>query len=158
MTQTASETQLALDAFVALLRAHGATTRDLSVRLQNEHGLTINDYEALLLLSRSEGERQRRVDLAEQLMLTASGITRLLEGLESAGYVDRAVCDTDRRVTYAVLTEAGRKKLEEASCSHVAAIREVLEERFDEAELEQLATLLARLGRPGDAACDVPRS
>src|SRR5919202_6277185 len=94
----------ALRAWTGLLRAHAASTRLLSASLQADHGLTINDYEALLLLSRAEGGRMRRVDLAQQLLLTASGVTRLLEGLERAGLVDRVTCDHDRRVAYAVLT------------------------------------------------------
>ena len=65
-------------------------------------------------LARSDEGRMRRVDLSEELLLTASGITRLLDGLEAAGYVDRAACASDRRVVYAVITDAGRDKLEEA--------------------------------------------
>jgi DNA-binding MarR family transcriptional regulator len=110
-----------------------------------EHGLTLRDYEALLRLGRAEDGRMRRVDLAEDLMLTASGVTRLLDGLEAAGYVERASCETDRRVVYAVITELGRDKLESASESHLAEVRAIFEERFGPAELEQLAELLKRL-------------
>jgi DNA-binding MarR family transcriptional regulator len=142
----------ALDTWVRLLRAHAATTRALSAELQVEHGLTINDYEALLLLSRAENGQMRRVDLAEGLLLTASGVTRLLDGLEGGGLVERAACPTDRRVTYAVLTDAGREKLEAASESHVSAIRALFEERFGDEELAELARLLGRL--PGAEAAD----
>ena len=88
-----------------LLRGHAATTRLLSAELQ-EHGLTINDYEALFLLSQAEGGRLKRVDLARRLVLTPSGVTRLLEGLEAAGLVERAACSADLRVVYAQLTDA----------------------------------------------------
>ena len=87
----------------------------------------------------------RRVDLAGLLLLTASGVTRLLDGLEAAGLVERASCASDRRVTYAVLTEAGRKKLHEASQSHMAGVRAFFEARYSGEELEQLAGLLGRL-------------
>ena len=87
----------------------------------------------------------RRVDLAEQLILTASGITRLLDGLEQEGWVDRAACASDRRVTYAVLTDDGLVKLREASKSHVADLRAFFEARYTNEELEQLAELLGRL-------------
>ena len=87
----------------------------------------------------------RRVDLADQLILTASGVTRLLDGLEQAGYVDREACASDRRVTYAVLTEAGLAKLREASKTHVADIRTFFESRFELEELDQLVALLDRL-------------
>lgn len=134
-----------------LLRGHASATRELSAQLVEEHGLTINDYECLLHLSRADEGRMRRVDLAEQLILTASGVTRLLEGLERAGFVERASCASDRRVTYAVLTAAGRAKLQEASESHLAGVHSFFEERFTSKELVQLATLLERLPQAGGA-------
>jgi DNA-binding MarR family transcriptional regulator len=146
-------------AWVALLRAHATTTRALSAELVAEHGLTINDYEALLRLARAEDKRMRRVDLAGALLLTASGVTRLLDGLERAGFVERATCASDRRVVYAVLTPAGRAKLREASGSHLAAVQALFEGRFDEEELSQLAELLGRLpgaGDPSDEDCAGP--
>jgi DNA-binding MarR family transcriptional regulator len=142
----------AVDAFVRLLRGHASTTRALSAELQAEFGLTINDYEALLRLSHAEDGRMRRIDLANELVLTASGVTRLLDGLERAGYVKKASCASDARVTYAVLTDAGRVRFEEASRAHVAAIRTLFEERFDEQELATLVRLLDRL--PGAAGAD----
>ena len=139
-------------AWVALLRAYAATTRALSAELVADHGLTINDYEALLRLARAEDQRMRRVDLASALLLTASGVTRLLDGLENAGLVERATCASDRRVVYAVLTEAGRAKLAEASESHLAAVRGLFEERFTDEDVAQLADLLGRLpGAEGKA-------
>jgi len=147
------QVQVAPQAWVALLRAHAATTRELSALLVAEHGLTINDFECLLRLSRAEEQRMRRVDLAGELLLTASGVTRLLDGLEAAGYVERASCASDRRVTYAVLTEAGLAKLREAADSHVGAVQTLFEERYDEDELGQLGALLARLpGAEGTAS------
>jgi DNA-binding MarR family transcriptional regulator len=142
----------ALDAWVRLLRGHASVTRSMSAQLVADHGLTINDYEALLHLSRAEEGRMRRVDLAERLILTASGVTRLLDGLERTGWVERASCASDRRVTYAVLTDAGRAKLQEASSSHIETVRDFFEARFSEAELDQLAGLLGRL--PDAAAAD----
>ena len=122
----------------------------MNTRLVADHGLTINQYEALLHLARAEDRRMRRVDLAERLVLTASGVTRMLDGLERAGYVDRDACASDRRVTYAVLTEAGLDKLRTASESHVADIRAYFESRFSARELEQLVALLDRLPQDGD--------
>ncbi len=134
-----------------LLRGHASVTRAISAQLVAEHGLTINDYEALLHLARAEDVRMRRVDLAERLILTASGVTRLLDGLEAGGLVERASCASDRRVTYAVLTETGRKKLREASKSHIADVREFFEKRYTDEELQQLARLLGRLPGAGEA-------
>src|SRR3954471_6261438 len=139
----------AVEVWGRLLRGHAGAARQLSAALQAEHGLTINDYEALLLLSRAEENALRRIDLASKLVLTASGVTRMLDGLEREGLVAKRTCDSDARVSYAVLTEAGREKLDRAACSHVAAIRELLEERYSCDELETLTELLSRL--PGAA-------
>src|SRR6476659_7002286 len=99
----------AVRAFTRLLRAHSSATR------LEEHGLTINDYEALLVLSRADGQRLKRVDISRQLLLTPSGITRLLEGLEAEGLVEREPCPSDLRITYAHLTETGTERLKAAS-------------------------------------------
>lgn len=143
----------AVAAFAALLRAHAAVTRQLSAELMAEHELTISDYEVLLRLANAPDRRLRRVDLAEEILLTASGVTRLLDGLERAGYVERGTCDTDRRVVYAVLTDEGLAKVRAAGASHVAQIEELYGGRFDAAELAGLEALLARLGGTGSASC-----
>jgi DNA-binding MarR family transcriptional regulator len=145
-----AQQSVALDAWVRLLRGHGAARRRLSAELQTEHGLTVSDYEALLALSHASDKLLRRVDLAERLQLTPSGVTRLLDGLQHCGLVEKATCSSDARVTYAVLTPAGRTRLEEASRSHIAGVRALFEERFTAEELETLAELLGRL--PGAAA------
>jgi len=141
---TSQASSSALDAWSGLLRAHAAVTRALSAGLLAEHGLSINDYEALLHL-RSEPLGMRRVDLAEKLLLTASGVTRLLEGLERSGYVEKRTCAADARVSYAALTDTGAELLERASCAHSGSVRALFEERFTSAELETLAELLGRL-------------
>ena len=109
-TQTTSP---ALEVFVRLVRAHAAVTRQLSAELQQEHGLTINAYEALLHLARAEDQPMRRVDLANSLLLTASGVTRLLDGLERSGLIARQVCPSDARASYSVLTDAGQGQAEQ---------------------------------------------
>jgi DNA-binding MarR family transcriptional regulator len=132
--------------FVGLVRAHVATTHLLSAGLETKHGLTLNDYEVLLHLAHAPDRMMRRVDLAQSVLLTPSGITRLLEGLERDGYVERAKCDTDARVTYARLTDAGHAKLKEASVSHLDEVRTHFAERFSPEELDALEELLTRLG------------
>lgn len=150
------QASLAVDTWVGLLRSHAWLTRQASAQLVSDHGLTINDYEALLHLSRADRCQMKRVDLAERLLLTASGVTRLLDGLERAGWVDKGTCESDARVTYAVLTDAGRTKLQDASRSHVAQIRELLEQRLSPAELETLSTLLSRLADSADGEACTP--
>ena len=117
-----------------------------------QHGLSANDFETLLHLSRAEHGAMRRIDLAEGLRLTPSGVTRLLDGLEVAGLTDRSSCSTDGRVTYAVITDAGRDLLALAACSHAAACEELIGSYLSPAELEELALLLGRL--PGVTAVD----
>ena len=112
----------------------------------------MNAYEALYLLSQAEGRRLKRVDLSRRLALTPSGVTRLLEGLEGAGLVERTTCPTDLRVAYAELTDAGAAKLEVASCGHVGSIRELFEQHFADSEIDELAELLGRF--PGVAGTD----
>ncbi len=142
-----------LDAWVGLLRAHAAVTRQFNRELIEGHGLTINDFEVLLHLRSADGGRLRRVDLAGRVLLTASGITRLLDGLEKSGLVCKASCSADARVTYAEITDAGRSILAGAEGSHMAAVRALFADRFSAEELESLSTLLHRLplAPPSDA-------
>jgi DNA-binding MarR family transcriptional regulator len=142
----------AVRAFAHLLRAQAVTTRLLSAELQSTHGLTLNDYEALVVLSSAPDQRLKRVDLAKRLLLTPSGVTRLLEGLERTGLVERATCPTDLRVTYAALTDSGRQRLDAASCGHVASIRSLLEAHLSGDEIVELTETLAKL--PGVAFDD----
>ncbi len=132
-------------AWLRFLRAHAALTRELSSRLEALHGLTLSDYDVLVQLYFAEGRRLRRIDLARSVLLTASGITRLLDGLEACGYVAKERCDSDARVTYAVLTKAGVKKVAAARESHLADIDELFGSRLEPKEREQLAELLGRL-------------
>jgi MarR family 2-MHQ and catechol resistance regulon transcriptional repressor len=138
--------------FARLLHAHGSLVRAIEARMLALHGLSANDFETLLHLSRAEHGAMRRIDLAEGLRLTPSGVTRLLDGLEVAGLTDRSSCSTDARVTYAVITDAGRDLLALAACSHAAACEELIGSHLSPAELEELALLLGRL--PGVAAVD----
>jgi DNA-binding MarR family transcriptional regulator len=144
-TLTGKTTPTELEPFVNFLRAHAAVVRELSSELVAAHGLTINDYEVLLRLSRAEGSRMRRVDLAQEVLLTPSGITRLLEGLERSGFVERVACKEDLRVSYAQLTTAGRAKLRAAGKTHIAGIHRLFLDRFDADERLVVGELLGRL-------------
>jgi DNA-binding MarR family transcriptional regulator len=130
---------------VNFLRAHAAVTRQLSARLEAAHGLTLSDFDVLVQLYYAPERALRRVDIARAVLLTASGITRLLDGLERAGWVEKRACETDARVSYAVLTEAGVTKFEAARRSHNADVDKLFGSRFSAEEREQLAELLGRL-------------
>jgi DNA-binding MarR family transcriptional regulator len=139
----------ALSAWVAFLRGHASLTRSLNAQLVADHGLTINDYEVLLRLSRAPDQRLKRVELAQSVLLTPSGITRLLDGLETAGWVEKASCASDARITYAVLTETGHEKLRSAADSHLADVDRLFAVHFEDAELETLGRLLERIDGGG---------
>lgn len=132
-------------AYIRFLRAHAAVTRQLSARLEAAHGLTLSDFDVLVQLYHAPERSLRRVDIARAVLLTASGITRLLDGLERAGWVEKRACDSDARVSYAVLTADGLAKIEAARETHSRDIEELFASRFSEAERTQLAELLGRL-------------
>jgi DNA-binding MarR family transcriptional regulator len=142
-----------LQAWINFLRAHAAVTREFNAELLETHGLTLNDFDVLAQLRRGPDHGLKRSELAERVLLTPSGITRLLDGLEQAGYVRKGECESDARVTYAVLTDEGRRKLREASRTHMASVRALLAERYSDRELEHLAELLGRLPMRPDADC-----
>ena len=97
--------------------------------------------------------------LATSTMLTRSGITRLVDGLVQAGWIERVACAEDARVSYARLTEVGYRKLREAGCTHVASIQRLFLEHFSADEIDQLASLLSRLpGAGGAGSCTASES
>src|SRR4029077_9096322 len=121
-----SEAQLegaSMEAWRAYLKSHASILRVLDAELLAEQGITARDYEVLLYLNHAPERRLPMSALASQTMLTRSGITRLVDGLVSAGYVKRLPCEEDARISYAQLTEPGYEKLRQAGCSHVASIR-----------------------------------
>jgi DNA-binding MarR family transcriptional regulator len=131
--------------WVRFLRAHAALTRELSARLEADHGLTMSDFDVLIQLYHAPDHAMRRVDIARQVLLTPSGITRLLDGLERGGLVGKRSCDSDARVSYAVLTEEGLRRVEAARSSHHADVDELFGAALHATEREQLGELLSRL-------------
>ncbi len=134
-----------LEAWRRFLRSHSTITRKLDADLIAAHGLTLRDYELLIHLSRAPEGKMRPSDLTESVILTRSGVTRLLAGLEESGLVRRESCSADRRVIYAVLTEEGKAKLHEARPTHLRGVGELFIERFDDEQLDTLRDLLGRL-------------
>jgi DNA-binding MarR family transcriptional regulator len=140
------------EVFESLLGAHSTLTRELSAELVASHGLTINDYGCLLLLSRAGDQGMRRIDLANALQLSPSGITRLLDRLEEQGWVGKGECKEDARVSYAILTESGREKIKAAWPEHVDAVERRLAAVLSEDEINTLRELLRRLS-DSDISC-----
>ena len=148
--QLQTKTLLSTDAFGRLMGAHALLIRELSASLVASHGLTINDYGTLLLLSRAGDEGMRRIDLANQLQLSPSGITRLLDRLEDQGLVGKGECKSDARVSYAILTEPGLEKLRDAAPGHVEDIDRRLAAVLSEEEMKTLSELLGRLSETNE--------
>lgn len=146
----------ALEAWRSYLKSHASILRMLDAELIAEHGITARDYEVLLHLAQAPKRKLPMSALAERTMLTRSGITRLIDGLVEAGWIERLACTDDARVSYASLTEAGCEKLRQAGCAHVASVRRLFLEHFTAEEIETLASLLGRLpGARGGGACSV---
>ncbi|MCW2927151.1 MAG: transcriptional regulator, MarR family [Thermoleophilia bacterium] len=134
-----------MEAWQRLLRAHCVLARDLDNELRSTHGMTISDYDVLVQLRDAEDDCLKMSDLSRRTMLTRSGMTRLVQGLERDGLVERRACDADARVSYAVLTPAGQTRLAEARATHHSGIRRVFADHFSDAEAAQLSSLLAQI-------------
>jgi DNA-binding MarR family transcriptional regulator len=134
-----------LDFCLQLARAHAALVRGFDGRLGTMHGLSFGDFAMLLELSRAPGGKLRRIDLADQLGLTASAVTRALIPLEKIGLVKRERDLRDARVGYAVLTKSGHRVLQE-SLSSAEVISEDVVPVVGVAELDRLSKLLVQIG------------
>lgn len=138
-----------LDAWQRLLRANCVLLRTLDHELQTEHGMTISDYDVLVSLRHADDHSLRMSDLSRRTLLTRSGMTRLVQGLERDGLVERRPCEADARVSFAVLTPGGIQRLDAARRTHHAGIRRMFADHFSEAEAATLVGLLGRI--PGVA-------
>lgn len=137
-----------LGAWRNFLHAHARVTRRLDEELQAAHGLSLAEYDALLQIAHAPGRRVRMNVLAERVILSRSGITRLVDRLEAAGAVERAACTTDARGQEAVLTPLGLERLRSAATTHLDGVRRYFLDRFDAADLAELETSLGRVADP----------
>ena len=147
----------ALDAWRSYLQSHASILRALDAELVAEHRMTTRDYEVLLYLAQAPERQLPMSSVAERTMLTRSGITRLIDGLVDAGWIERVPCAKDARISYAQLTDAGYEKLRQAGCAHIQSVRKLFVEHFSPEEIDQLATLLSRLpgAHPSEGTCSV---
>ncbi|RDI75946.1 Transcriptional regulator [Gaiella occulta] len=140
-----------LGAWRGLLRVHAQLVRELDRELQEEHGLPLHAYEVLLVLERSPGARLRMSELADAVLLSQSGLTRLVDRLARDGLVERSRCADDRRGLLAHLTAAGRARLAQARPTHLRGVRERFLAHLDETTLRELAAVWERV-LPGAAS------
>lgn len=137
-----------LAAWREFLRAHARLTRTLETELVTEAQLSLAAYDVLVQLAEVPARRLRMTDLADALLLSRSGVTRLVDRLERIGLVERSKAAGDGRGVVAELTERGLARLRAASDTHLAGITRHFAGRLDDAELEALQVLCARLAGP----------
>ncbi|MCL2769390.1 MAG: MarR family transcriptional regulator [Solirubrobacterales bacterium] len=142
-----------LRAWRGLLRAHASLARLVDCELEQEHGLPMTSYEVLHFLEEAQQGRMRMCDLADQVQLSRSGLTRLVDRLEREGLISRCSCDHDARGAYACLTGAGRTRLGAARGTHLAVVREHFLSRFSRSELSTLAQLWERIAPSCNGGC-----
>lgn len=134
-----------MTAWRTFLNTHARITRRLEAELMTEEDLALASYDVLVQLSEAPDGRLRMTELAGAVLLSRSGLTRLVDRLTRDGLVTRQACEDDARGTYAVLTPAGLSRLRKASKIHLRGVEEHMTGRLDESELSMLTELLDRL-------------
>lgn len=151
-----------LEAWRSFVHAHARLTRRLDEELQAGHGLSLAEYDALLQLANAPGRRLRMSALADRVLLSRSGITRLVDRLVADGMVERTTCTTDARGAEAALTRAGLDRLRSASQTHLDGVRRLFLDVVTSEEHAVLGTALNRVldnvGRAPDAGDCAPVS
>jgi DNA-binding MarR family transcriptional regulator len=134
-----------LNAWRAFLRAHAQVVRALERELQADQQLPLTDYDVLVQLATSDARRLRMSELADRLLLSRSGVTRLVDRLVADGLVERVTCEDDRRGQWASLTPAGYERLRRASPVHLRGVADHFLDRFSPDELAELERMLTRV-------------
>ena len=143
-------TGIELGAWRGLLRVHAALVRELDAELDAAHDLPLSSYDVLIYLQSAPDKRLRMAELADSVLLSRSGVTRLVDRLEREGLIVRDTCTSDGRGCFAVLTDEGEEVLGRARPTHLAGVRERFLRHFSEHELRELARYWERI-RPGAA-------
>lgn len=138
-------TEREMRAWRAFLRAHSAVTRVLESELIAQHSLSLPEYGVLVTLVEAPDHQLRMTELADQVLLSRSGLTRLVDRMQRSGLVDRRPCASDARGLNAVLTDLGYARLKESSGTHLRGVREHVTGLLDDGELDQLYALMSKL-------------
>jgi DNA-binding MarR family transcriptional regulator len=139
-----------LTAWRRFLQAHAVLTRRLEADLLAEHQLPLASYDVLVQLVEAPEQRLRMTELAQRVLISRSGLTRLVDRLEREGLVRREACDDDARGLFAVLTEQGYDRLRTASSTHLRGVQSYAIGRLDDAQVEALGEICgAMLGADG---------
>jgi DNA-binding MarR family transcriptional regulator len=134
-----------LEVWRLFLRAHGLIVRRLEADLMDRHGLPLAWYDVLARLVEADGHRLRMSELADRVMLSPSGLTRLVGRMVEARLVAREPSEYDARGFYAVLTDAGYERLRSATGTHLRGILDYVLSRYTDEELDEIASYLSRL-------------
>jgi DNA-binding MarR family transcriptional regulator len=134
-----------LAAWRGMLRAHAGLVRELDAELAREHDMPLSSYEVLLYLNDSDSGRMRMSELADSVLLSRSGLTRLVDRLERQGLLRRERCESDARGLFAEITPEGRKAFAAARKTHLDGVRRVFLSRFSRDELRTLGGLWQKL-------------
>ena len=137
-----------LRAWQALLHAHDQVLRELDAELRDEHRLALHEYDVLLRLARAPGRTLRMTELAERVMISPSGLTRLVDRLVRDGLVRRDRFEGDARVMLARLTEQGLRVVRRAARTHLRGIHEHFSGRLSAAQLRNVASALESITGP----------
>ena len=137
-----------MDAWQALLHAHHQITRTLDSELRESHQLSFAEYDVLLRLARATGRTLTMTELANRIMISPSGLTRVVDGLEEKRLVARKRDPDDARVVMASLTANGREKVRRAAQTHLRGIREHFTGKLTEAQLRSVASALQVITGP----------
>ena len=147
-TRTPRFSELELDAWRGFLRTHATLVRELDEELTERHGLPLSSYDVLVQLDESPEGRLRMSSLADAVLLSRSGLSRLVTRLEKQGLLEREECASDARGAFAAITDKGREKLSEARATHRAGVRERFLDKLGEREQRQLARAWSRILDP----------
>ncbi|MEN3279817.1 MAG: hypothetical protein V7607_957 [Solirubrobacteraceae bacterium] len=135
-----------LAAWRGFLRTHARLLRHLDRRLTEEQGLPTSSYEVLLRLAEAPSASMRMKDIADSLLLSRSGLSRVVDELERKGFVKRRPCPTDARGTEAVITRSGRGAFRKAQGSHLRSVRAEFLDKLSREQLRQLAEVWTAVG------------
>jgi DNA-binding MarR family transcriptional regulator len=145
MPRSDTFTSQELAAWRGLLRVHADVTSELDAQMRAEHGLPVSSYEVLMFLADAPERRLRMAEIADRVLLSRSGLTRLVDRLVELGYVTRCAVEGDGRGAYAELTDAGLAKLEAARRTHRAGVRRSFLERLNPTDQVVLGDIWTRL-------------
>jgi len=134
-----------LAAWRGLLETHSRLVHELDTELERDHGLPLSSYEVLMHLGDAAGHRLRMGELADRLLLSRSGITRLVDRLVRQGLIERERCVDDGRGYYALLTPLGRETLPATRPAHLAGVRRRFLDRLSADEIDALGSIWGRL-------------